>query len=280
MEYIEVDFKIQPKQPATDILITSLCDIGFDSFVETEHGTCAYIPENLFSEEQLRKNDLFNNPEFKISYTCRNIASQNWNSEWEKNFDPVQINDQCLIRAPLHESVQGIRYEIIIEPKMSFGTGHHETTSLMADKMLSTCIDNIKNKDVLDMGCGTGVLAILASKIGAKSVTAIDNDQWAYTNTCENIQVNNCPEIQTFLGDAEMLKARSFDIILANINKNILLQDLPAYYQSLKTGGNILMSGFFTTDTPELKKRAESLGFKFCKETTKNNWSILHFTVI
>lgn len=279
MEYIEVEFIIQPKQPATDILITSLCDIGFDSFVETEQGTCAYIPENLFSENKILENALFKNPAFKISYSCRNIPSQNWNIEWEKNFEPVKVSKQCLIRAPFHEPSKDITYEIIIEPKMSFGTGHHETTTLMAQTMLSMDFSGIKDKNVLDMGCGTGVLAILAAKMGAKKVTAIDNDQWAYTNTCENIQINDCNEIQVTMGNAELLKGLKFNTILANINKNILLNDLPVYYQSLEKDGNLLMSGFFTTDTPEIKAKSEFLGLKFRKETIKNNWSILHFTV-
>ena len=277
MEYIEVEFTIQPKQPATDILVTSLCELGFDSFVETEGGTYAYIPLHLFSENDLKQERLFSDPDYKITYVIREIAAQNWNSEWEKNFEPVVINDSCMVRAPFHDLPKGVIYDIVIEPKMSFGTGHHETTFLMANKMLGENFEGIKNKAVLDMGCGTGILAILAAKMGAGEISAIDFDEWAYTNACENILINNCPEVKVQLGNADSLQGKNFDTILANINRNILLNDMSKYCNALNENGNLLMSGFFTTDSQVIKDKALSLGFTFCGEAAKNNWSVLHF---
>nr|MBA3900646.1 50S ribosomal protein L11 methyltransferase [Bacteroidota bacterium] len=215
--------------------------------------------------------------EFSTGFSFKELKSENWNQEWEKNFTPVIINDQCVIRAPFHDPFPNVRFEIIIEPKMSFGTGHHETTALMADSMLDHAFDGILNKSVLDMGCGTGVLAILAAMIGAKEVAAIDNDEWAFANTCENILVNNYNSIKAELGDAKLLQGRKFDTILANINRNILLNDMPAYEDSLVSGGNLLMSGFFNTDIEVLKNKAISLGLKPVGEKSLHNWTILHF---
>jgi ribosomal protein L11 methyltransferase len=274
MDYIEVDFKITPREPGADILCTVLCDIGFDSFVDTEEGLAAYVPSNDFSEDSLKHLLQDYEENFKVEYKIKEVPAQNWNSEWEKNFSPVEINEQCVIRAPFHEPFK-VKYEIIIEPKMSFGTGHHQTTALMANAMLEPGFKGIVGKRVLDMGCGTGVLAILAAKIGAGEVMAIDNDEWAYSNTLENIGVNDENSIKVALGDAKLLEGREFDSILANINRNILLRDMPAYADALAEGGNLLMSGFFVTDIELLKEKAASLGLEPVDQNTRENWALL-----
>jgi ribosomal protein L11 methyltransferase len=274
MDYIEVDFKITPREPGADILCTVLCDIGFDSFVDTEEGLAAYVPSNDFSEDSLKQLLQDYEGNFKVEYKIKEVPAQNWNSEWEKNFSPVEINEQCVIRAPFHEPFK-VKYEIIIEPKMSFGTGHHQTTALMANAMLEPGFKGIVGKRVLDMGCGTGVLAILAAKIGAGEVMAIDNDEWAYSNTLENIGVNDENSIKVALGDAKLLEGREFDSILANINRNILLRDMPAYADALAEGGNLLMSGFFVTDIELLKEKAASLGLEPVDQNTRENWALL-----
>jgi ribosomal protein L11 methyltransferase len=276
VDYIELDLKVQPREPGSDILCVALCDIGFDSFVDTEEGVLAYIPAAQFSEEGIHQILLQYKDEFKTDFTFKELKGENWNQEWEKNFSPVIINEQCIIRAPFHEPFLNVKYEIVIEPKMSFGTGHHETTALMADFMINKSFNGIADKSVLDMGCGTGVLAILAAMIGAREITAIDNDEWAFSNTCENILVNNYNSIKAELGDAKLLQDRKFDTILANINRNILLNDMPAYAEALLPGGDLLMSGFYNTDIEILKNKAVSLGLKPVGEKSLHNWSILH----
>jgi ribosomal protein L11 methyltransferase len=276
MDYIEIELKVVPREPGSEILCVALCDIGFDSFVDTEEGILAYIPTPSFSETEMKKVLNQYADEIKAEYSVKAIKGENWNEEWEKNFSPVEINSQCVIRAPFHEAFPNVKYEIIIEPKMSFGTGHHETTALMADFMMDEQFGGITNKTVLDMGCGTGVLAILAAMLGAGEVTAIDNDEWAYENTCENIKVNNYNSIKAALGDAKLLQDKEFDTILANINRNILLSDMAAYAKALKPGGNLLMSGFFNTDTESLKNKAIELGLKPVGQKNLHEWSILH----
>src|SRR5690606_277522 len=227
--YIEYQFIIEPLQPASDILIAELGDAGFESFVENEDGISAYIQQNDWSETILDDIQILNSEEFSISYTKNFIEQVNWNEEWEKNFNPIIVDDVCSVRAPFHEK-QNTQYDIVIEPKMSFGTGHHETTHMMIQHILK---NNMAGKTVLDMGCGTAVLAILAEMKGAKKLDAIDIDNWCYLNSIENAERNNCSNITVLEGDVSLLEGKSYDVIIANINRNILLNDIHQYAKCL-----------------------------------------------
>lgn len=243
--YLEFNFKIQPLQPWNEILMAELIEIGFDSFTEEHDGILAYIPTDLFKEEELKEVTLLQNPEITISYTYKEMPNINWNEEWEKNFSPINIENQVSIRAEFHEN-QNLPHEIIIQPKMSFGTGHHATTYLMIQQMLDM---NFENKTVLDMGCGTSVLAIFAKQMGAGRTVAIDIDEWSVENSIENAARNNV-ELDISQGTADNLGNEKFDIILANINRNILISDIPTYVSVLNDGGQLLLSGlcFFDVD--------------------------------
>lgn len=272
MQYLEFKFSVTPQNPYTDILIANLADIGFDSFSETEGGVNAYISKDLISEEKL-KEVIASLVKCDIQYSSSLLEEKNWNEEWESNFQPVVVEELCMIRAPFHSPIKDIKQEIVINPKMSFGTGHHETTYLMIKKMFSL---DFNNKQVLDMGCGTGVLAILASKLGAENILAIDINEWAFENSEENCKVNSTSNIEIKLGDATLLQGNEFDIILANINKNILKQDLKKYSDCIKSGGVILLSGFFENDVDELKSVAEKFGFVYVSKEIRNNWALMH----
>lgn len=253
-DYLLIDFKLQPLPAARELMIALLDDLAYDSFEESPQGLKAYILAEDFDEQALLALPLFSNPEFKITYAVEKLDSINWNEEWERHYEAVSIDKLLYLRAPFHPAAEGYRYEIVIEPKMSFGTGHHHTTRLMARAMFGL---DFRGKKVLDMGTGTGVLAILAEKMGAAAVSAIDNFDWAVENTAENARRNGCQQVEAILGDASLLAGRSFDIILANINRNVLLDDMPAYVQALKPGGQILFSGFFEHDLPLIKQAAE-----------------------
>lgn len=243
--YLEFNFKIEPLQPWNEILMAELIEIGFDSFTEEYDGILAYIPKHLFQEKELVEINLLQNPDLKISYTFEEMPNINWNEEWEKNFSPINVEDQVSIRAEFHEN-QNLAHEIIIQPKMSFGTGHHATTYLMIQQMLDM---DLKNKTVLDMGCGTSVLAIFAKQQGAGKTVAIDIDEWSVENSVENAARNNV-ELEISQGTAGNLGSENFDIILANINRNILISDIPTYVSVLNSGGQLLLSGlcFFDVD--------------------------------
>ena len=268
MTYLEFNFKVAPVNLGSEILIAELGLIGFESFVENETGFLAYIPKQDYKDTALKEVQLFNNPEFKISWKSKVIEQQNWNSQWEKNFDPIKVDNRCIVRAPFHEKEE-VDYEIIIEPKMSFGTGHHETTHMMLQHILDIDFNDLS---VLDMGCGTGILAILAEKRGAKTIDAIDIDNWCYLNSIENIERNNCTNITVFQGDANLLKTKKFDVIIANINRNILLQDIPTYVKCLTANGLLLLSGFYLKDLEMISQKCEAFGLKFEKKFKKNNW--------
>lgn len=275
MDYVEVTFNLFPRQPWADILIAQLADIGFDSFEETDSGFKAYIEGSGFDENELK--DVI--PEIlkkegKYTYKVKTINDENWNQVWESNFEPVLIDDKCYIRAPFHESNPDVAYEIIIEPKMSFGTGHHETTSLMVKWLFEI---DLKGKTALDMGCGTGVLAILASKLGASKITAIDNYIYAYENTIENVERNFCKNINTVLGDASALGKEKFDVIIANITKNVLLDDMEKYDSVLNKGGVILFSGFFDDDKNQIEAKASDLGLAYKGIKNEKEWASLCF---
>lgn len=266
--YIEYRFKVQPKEPASDILIAELGEAGFESFVEEEDDVLAYIQKTDWSSNILDDIYILGNSNFEITYQYKEIAQENWNATWEQNFQPIIVDDVCMIRAPFHEKIQ-VDYDIVIEPKMSFGTGHHETTHMMLQHILQL---NVENKTVLDMGSGTGVLAILAGMRGATNIDAIDIDNWCYQNAKENVARNNMDFISVYEGDVTLLKDKKYDLIIANINRNILLADLPSYAKCLNKGGVLLLSGFYTEDLEMISQKCTELELKFEKNLERNNW--------
>lgn len=275
MSYIELIVTVEPKELGSDILIAELSEIGFESFVDADNGFSAYIKQEHYFENEVKSMFLNYSDFLKINFIPKIIKQQNWNKDWESNFQPIDVDGKCYIRAPFHESQNSFIYDVIIEPKMSFGTGHHFTTQLMIQKLMKL---DINNKSLLDMGCGTGVLAILSSMMGANPITAIDNDAWSYENSIENLQKNNINNVFVHKGDAEILAGKLFHTILANINKNVLLNDMPVYVQSLEKEGNLLLSGFFETDVSELNQKAIDLGLKLEDKVVNNQWTILHFS--
>lgn len=273
LRYIEYNFTIEPRDPAAEILIAELGLFGFESFVETETGLLAYIPSEEHSEDVINEIQILKSDEFIVEYSVKTIEQTNWNEEWEKNFTPINVDNKVYVRAPFHDA-STMDYEIVIEPKMSFGTGHHETTHMMIQHLLDL---DLTHKSVLDMGCGTGILAIFAAMKNARPVDAIDIDEWCVENTNENIEKNNCEFISVFLGDAHLLKNQKYDIIIANINRNILLQDLASYKRCINSNGILLLSGFYTEDEPLLQSKAKELEFEFLKKFERNNWLSLRF---
>ncbi len=271
--YIEYDFRISPKDPATEILIAELGNVGFESFVENETGMLAYIQKNDWFENILEDIFILNSDEFEIEYHFYEVAQTNWNEEWEKNFEPIQVDDLVSIRAPFHEN-PNLKYDIIIEPKMSFGTGHHETTHMMIQHLLKL---DLENKKVLDMGCGTGILAIFAEIKGAKPIDAIDIDEWCYTNSIENIERNYCSHITVYQGDASLLMDKKYDVIIANINRNILLADMKTYSSCLDKNGILLLSGFYEEDLPLIDEEATKHQLKIQHTIKRNNWLSAHY---
>ena len=274
MNHVELIVNVEPQELGSDILIAELSEIEFESFVESETGFYAYIKEDAYSEINVKKLFLNYSHILKISYISKIIEKQNWAKEWESNYQAIDVDGKCSIRAPFHEKKKNIDYDIIIEPKMSFGTGHHNTTQLMIKKLLKL---NLNNKSLLDMGCGTGVLAILASMLGANPITAIDIDDWCYENSTENLQKNNIKNVAVYKGDSKILNGKSFNTILANINKNVLLSDMKVYNNSLEQNGNLVLSGFFETDITEIKKSAADLGLKMEEKLIIDEWAMLHF---
>ena len=274
MDYLEINFIIEPyEEYISDVLASELGEIGFDSFVPTIEGLDAYIPKNAFDESNL-KNMLADFPfEASIDYKVTQIESKNWNEEWEKNyFQPIVIGNDCVIHSSFHKNVPKATYDIVIDPKMAFGTGHHETTSLVIGQLL---LMDLEGKTLLDMGCGTAVLAILAAMRGAKDIVAIDIDTWCTENSVENIAINNISGIEVKLGGAELLEGLHFDIILANINRNILLADMEQYAACLSSGGELYMSGFYVEDIPLIEAEAIRNGLKLINYKEKNNWVVV-----
>jgi len=271
--YIAYKFRVKLLQPATEILIAELGYAGFESFVETPNGMIAYIRKEDWNEAILDDIQILKRSEFTIEYEFSEIEQTNWNAEWEKSFQPIEVDGLCTVRAPFHDK-SNTTYDIVIEPKMSFGTGHHETTHMMIQHILQ---NDFVEKTVLDMGCGTGVLAILAEMKGATSIDAIDIDNWCYINSLENVERNNCSKISVYEGDVNLLKNKSYNTIIANINRNILLQDLETYIGSLKPNGELYLSGFYKDDISLIDSKCNSLGLKHVETLEKNHWVALKF---
>jgi len=266
--YVEYSFKVAPQQPWNDVLMAQLGEVGFESFIETEDGIKAYVLQSLDSDDILDTVDLMDNDLCDIAFAKAAIPATNWNAEWEKNFDSITVNNRCEVRAPFHKA-SGVEFDIVIEPKMSFGTGHHQTTHMMIQHLLE---ENVAGLDVLDMGSGTGVLGILAQMRGAAAVDAIDIDTWCYENALENVERNKMDKVNVILGGAEQLAGKSYDFIIANINRNILLQDITVYAKSLKSGGTILFSGFYEEDLENIKNKCNECGIVYDSHIKKDNW--------
>jgi len=276
MVRIELNIEITPKEPWSDILIAQLSLIGFDSFMDTDSGVLAYINEDQFNAENLQSETILGieSEDFNTKVSLEKIPYQNWNALWESDFHPVFVEDKLTIIAPFHDPsvVKGL--EIIIQPQMSFGTGHHQTTWMMTKAMMEL---TTFPKRVLDMGTGTGVLAILAEKLGASQITAIDIESWSVENTIENLHRNGCVNSNALCGDIELIDGLIFDLILANINKNVLKKHLPSYASHLVNNGTLIISGFFETDVDELIEVAKIHALEYVKKFTKETWAAVQF---
>ncbi len=264
-----------PRQDAKEMLIALLSTAGYEGFLETDDGVVGYVPDTLFKPVETLRILFQNNPVLgELTIEDRFILEKNWNELWERNYDPVIINHQVLISAPFHQVQKKYRFEIIIEPKMSFGTGHHETTALMIELMLTT---EFSTKKVLDIGCGTGILGILASKMGATSVTCVDINEWAYENTLENAVKNQITAMNVCLGNCRSVKEMYADVILANITRNILIEDMPLYAEKLSDDGFILMSGILAGDLEYIRIKALGLGLACNSVLKKKDWIAVKF---
>lgn len=274
MNYLEVKFNYNPDQIQGDILLAEVAEIPFESFVEDTGLLIGYILASDFNAEELNGLEIL--AKHNIIPQVKEIEQVNWNEEWEKNFDPVIVSDKCVIKADFHKLDKEYPLSIRINPKMSFGTGHHATTSLMMEAMLPI---DFSNTVVLDMGTGTGVLAILAVLLGSNRVEAIDNNIWAYENSIENVELNNCQNhIEVLEGEVDLIKGKSYDYILANINKNVIKDQLAEYTATLKTGGSIFVSGVLADDSKDVEVLADKCGLQLIEKKIKDKWSLMVFT--
>lgn len=276
MNYYELVFTVvDPEGFVKDLLIASLSEIGFDTFEDTETGFKAYIQSEQFSEHLVSEQLSDYSDQFTFSYETNLIPHKNWNEVWESNFEPVIVADKLYIRATFHPERSEFPMEIVIDPKMAFGTGHHETTYLMSEFLLQT---EVEGKKVLDMGCGSGILAILASKLGAEELLAVDIDPICVSSSIENAQLNEIDNIKTGLGDIDQVNDSGFDLILANINRNILLNHMSHYAAMLSDEGELIMSGFYETpDLPIIQEEAAKYDLKYISHYTRNNWVAAKF---
>jgi ribosomal protein L11 methyltransferase len=271
--YLGFHFKVEPKELGSEILIAELGELPFESFIDSDFGIVAYIQKAFYTETILEDLFILKSPEFTISFTIEEIDQVNWNEEWEKNFEPIDVDGNCHVRAPFHPKTNA-EFDIVIEPKMSFGTGHHETTHMMIQHLLEMDITGMKT---LDMGCGTAILAILAEMKGAQLIDAIDIDNWCYLNSIENAERNNCRNISVYEGDATLLKDKKYDLIIANINRNILLNDMQSYVDCLNSKGILLLSGFYEEDIPFIDASCIDKGLSYVKKFQRNNWVSLKY---
>jgi len=274
--FVCYDFKVDPLYPGCEILIAQLSQLGFDSFQENNDGISAYIDSSVLSTVKVQGIQILNSTEFNISFESNNVKKQNWNIKWESNFEPIYIDKICCVRAPFHKK-SNFKYDLVIEPKMSFGTGHHETTSMMISFILA---NSFYNSSVCDIGSGTAVLAILAEKRGANRIDAIDIDNWCYLNSIENIKRNDSENINVYEGEVEKLLHFKYDNIFANINLNVLLADIPIYSKMLNKDGVLYVSGFYKKDIKSIEKVAEISNLSLVDSKVKNQWVALKFTKI
>ncbi|GAB2554102.1 50S ribosomal protein L11 methyltransferase [Spirosoma aerophilum] len=273
MNYIELQLRLSPDY--TDILTAELAELGFESFVETDEGLNAYIIEPDYTEEAVRELVAKYADQTAIAYEVNSLEKRNWNAEWERDYEPIEVADQVRVRASFHESDARFRYEIVINPKMSFGTGHHETTAMMMEQQLGL---DFSGTSVLDVGSGTGILAVLAAKMGATNVLAFDIEEWAVENARENAELNECPQVTVFQGTiADVDPANQYEIVLANINRNVLLAEIPTYTNLLKQNGHLVVSGFYEHDAADIEQKAVEAGLEPAKRLTTNQWTSLSF---
>lgn len=281
MNYIELQIQVSPEY--TDILMAELAELNFESFVETDEGLNAYIIESDFNAVAIDDLVAKYASQTAIAYQVSTLEKRNWNAEWEQSYQPIEVADRVQVRASFHEPDERFQYDIVINPKMSFGTGHHETTAMMLEQQLRL---NHQGKTVLDVGTGTGILAILAAKMGARAVLAFDIEEWAVENTRENAELNNCPQITVFQGTIDDINSPTnvldwtpsvFDIVLANINRNVLLREIPIYTNLLKDGGFLVVSGFYEQDAPDIQQKAAEAGLTLKVGMSHNQWTSLAF---
>lgn len=281
MNYTELQVQVSPEY--ADILTAELAELGYESFVETDKGLNAYIPESDFDETAVRELITKYEPQTAIGYVVHSLEKRNWNAEWERDYEPIDVADSVRVRASFHQPDARFRYDIVINPKMSFGTGHHETTAMMMEQQLGL---DFVGKTVLDVGSGTGILAILAAKMGAKAVLAFDIEEWAVENARENAELNDCSQITVFQGTIDTINAPDnvlswtpaiFDVVLANINRNVLLAEIPVYTSLLSSNGFLVMSGFYEHDAPDIQQKAIESGLTPIKGMTIREWTSLVF---
>lgn len=273
MNYLELQLHLSPDY--TDILTAELAELGFDSFVETDEGVNAYITEPDFDEQAVQEVIAKYADQTAIAYEVSSLEKRNWNAEWERDYEPIEVANQVRVRASFHQSDARFRYDLVINPKMSFGTGHHETTAMMLEQQLSL---DFAGKTVLDVGSGTGILAILAAKMGAKAVLAFDIEEWAVANARENAELNNCPQITVFQGTiADVNPDSKYDIVLANINRNVLLAEIPTYIDFLVNDGYLVVSGFYENDAVDIQQKATETGLSFVTSMTNREWTSVLF---
>lgn len=273
MRFVEVDIELKKTVPYNEIVIALLNEIKFNSYQEHNNGLKAYIEESYFDLDLLKQTLKKIKEEVNLIYNVKNLENNNWNKNWEENFNPVFITNNCIVRAKFHEKPNNINYDIVITPKMSFGTGHHETTLLMMQYMFSLKFDN---KNILDLGSGTAILSILASKLHAKEIHAVDNDDWAFINSKENLLLNNVKNVSCFLGDIDSVISFKYDVLLVNINRNIILSQMCKYKELMDVKSDLLLSGFITDDANLILNQAKKLGLKLINKKNKKEWNLLH----
>ena len=270
--YLEIDISIDPISPWGAILMAQMSDFGFESFLETEKGFKAYMLKSAFSKYEFERLSLFSKKDVFIKWTQKSIPPQNWNQKWERGYSPIKVGEDCLVRADFHPPM-GFKYELVVTPKMSFGTGHHQTTQLMLSFLLKM---DCREKKILDMGSGTGVLSILADKKGASCVHAVDFDSRCIENTLENILLNNCNVITVEL-NSKVPNNATYDVILANINRNILMDQIPHYARIIVSSGELFLSGFYVDDLIKIQTCCKENGFKFICNFINDDWIAAKF---